>query len=345
MKTDLTGGLDDERDYLLAEAPTTPNLREAVNIWAWSDDGEIGLPRVAIDAIAPDWSTFNVFHNMTFPDGRTLQYLADDESLPTIGPKGVPTILGAGPLKFETITPFGAFHASFDGEVTDSRFNDMAKGEPGTRKTRLQWEITYEPSVPPWIQGTMNAEAKALLTSDTFESRSMGGERFEQLCRAHGVVRLDGVERKFNGGALRIRRRGVRNEAGFKGHNWQSAQFPSGRAFGCNAFPPPPDGPTYNEGYLFMGEGDLIPAKIVEAPWLSKLQSSGDDVSVVLESELGLTHIEGVGVSSIPLIGMTLKQGHSFPPLVEGIARYRWDGEEGYGMIERSNLPERVSRL
>ncbi|MBV1686443.1 hypothetical protein KRR38_01835 [Novosphingobium sp. G106] len=116
----------------------------------------------------------------------------------------------------------------------------MVQRNPGTRKTRLQWEIFYEPSVPPWVQGSMNAEAKSLLNSDTFESRSMGGDRFEQLCHAHGVVRVDGVERKFKGGALRIRRRGVRNETGFKGHNWQSAQFPSGRAFGCNAFPPPP---------------------------------------------------------------------------------------------------------
>ncbi|MBV1686442.1 hypothetical protein KRR38_01830 [Novosphingobium sp. G106] len=72
----------------------TLNLREAVNIWAWSDDGQIALPRVAIEAVAPDWSTFNVFHNMTFPDGRVLRYSADDKSLPTIGPKGMPTIPG-----------------------------------------------------------------------------------------------------------------------------------------------------------------------------------------------------------------------------------------------------------
>jgi hypothetical protein len=26
----------------------------------------------------------------------------------------------------------------------------------------------------------------------------------------------------------------------------------------------------------------------------------------------------------------------AFPPVQQGIARYRWDGEEAYGMIERS---------
>jgi hypothetical protein len=32
----------------------------------------------------------------------------------------------------------------------------------------------------------------------------------------------------------------------------------------------------------------------------------------------------------------TIRPGLSFPPLQQGIARYRWDGVEVYGMIERS---------
>jgi hypothetical protein len=38
-------------------------------------------------------------------------------------------------------------------------------------------------------------------------------------------------------------------------------------AFGYIAYPPRPDGePTFNEGYIFDGDGDLIPARVVEAP-------------------------------------------------------------------------------
>src|SRR4030095_12072058 len=71
---------------------------------------------------------------------------------------------------------------------------------------------------------------------------------------------------------LRSRRQGVRRLAGFWGHCWQSAVFPSGKAFGYIAYPPRPDGePTFNEGYLFTGEGALIPARAVQAPWLTRL--------------------------------------------------------------------------
>ena len=63
----------------------------------------------------------------------------------------------------------------------------------------------------------------------------------------------------------------MRKLAGFWGHCWQSALFPSGRAFGYIAYPPRPDGqPTFNEGYLFDGDGGLIPARVVEAPWLTQ---------------------------------------------------------------------------
>ena len=43
----------------------------------------------------------------------------------------------------------------------------------------------------------------------------------------------------------------------FRGHAWQSALFPSGRAFGYIVYPEREDGlPTYNEGYVFEGDGD-----------------------------------------------------------------------------------------
>ena len=78
--------------------------------------------------------------------------------------------------------------------------------------------------------------------------------------------------------------------AKLRGHAWQAALFPSGRGFGYIAYPPRDDGKdTYNEGYLFDGDGDLIPARVVEAPWLRTLTPKGEDVSCVLETEDGRT--------------------------------------------------------
>ena len=119
--------------------------------------------------------------------------------------------------------------------------------------------------------------------------------------------------------------------------------FPSGRAFGYIAYPPRPDGEkSHNEGYVFTGDGELIPAIAVEAPWLRNLQPSGEDVSLVLESDLARTRIEGELLMAAPHFSDPAAK-ETMPPLTQSIVRYRGDGEGAYGMMERSNLPERVS--
>jgi hypothetical protein len=140
---------------------------------------------------------------------------------------------------------------------------------------------------------------------------------------------------------------------GILGHCWQSALFPSGRAFGYIAYPPRPDGqPTFNEGYLFAGDGELIPARVVEAPWLTKLQPRGEDVSVVLQTADGTVRIEGETVvsthditepSDIPADQLAKLANWTFPALQQAGVRYRWDGEEAYGMLERSSPMDKIT--
>ena len=133
----------------------------------------------------------------------------------------------------------------------------------------------------------------------------------------------------------------MRKLEGFWGHCWQSALFPSGRAFGYIAYPPRPDGqPTFNEGYLSStGDGELIPARVVEAPWLTRLQPLGEDVSVVLETADGTVRIEGETVvsthditdpSEVPAEMLARWRNWTFPALQQAGVRYRWDGEETY---------------
>jgi len=171
----------------------------------------------------------------------------------------------------------------------------------------------------------------------------MGGPRFEQLFRTTGTFRVEGDVREVNGGGLRVRRQGVRRLARFWGHAWQSSVFPSGRAFGYITYPPRDDGlATYNEGYLFDGDGALIPATIVEAPWLRKMQPRGEDVSVVIETARGTTKIQGeTQVSTFSAIGTDTG---AFPILQQAIVRYTWDGESANGMMERSMPPDKVER-
>ncbi len=168
------------------------------------------------------------------------------------------------------------------------------------------------------------------------------GPRSEQLCTAQAVVRVPGEEKTFTGSGLRIKRQGVRNLDEFRGHAWQSAVFPSGRGFGFITHPPHPDGrPVSNEGYLFLGEGKLIPAREVEAPWPRRLVPSGDPVPVVFESGLGITGIEGTTVNTTHDT-VHRPEMPNFPVLFQGGCRYGWDGEETYDMLERSTVRDLI---
>ena len=126
----------------------------------------------------------------------------------------------------------------------------------------------------------------------------------------------------------------MRDVGGFWGHCWPSALFPSGRGFGALAFPERPDGqPTFNEGFVFDGER-MIPATLVDAPWLRRLQPHGEDVSLTLRTAEGDVRIEGETVLSA---GMPPGSHHEFAPaLQQAGVRYLWDGEQTFGMMERS---------
>jgi hypothetical protein len=263
------------------------------------------------------------------------------------------TVLGAGPLAFTCVEPFNVWTITFDGQAVQTSSADLVDGGKDGPLVDLQFEVEAKLAVPPWVQGALQPDASSALKT-SIEGDLMGGPRYEQLFRATGAVRVAGAEHAFTGSGLRIRRQGVRRLAGFWGHCWQSALFGSGRAFGYIAYPPRPDGqPTFNEGYLFDGDGDLIPARVVEAPWLTRLRPLGEDVSVVLETADGSPHIEGEVVfsthditdpSEIPADQLAKLANWPFPALQQAGVRYRWDGEETYGMLERSSPMDKLIR-
>jgi hypothetical protein len=342
MGVDLTGGLDAAREYVLTEPPTAPGTREAVNLWIWDDRGEIGFPRVAAEAVAPGWSTHEMAMTLCFADGRILKNSDPGPAHSVIGPEGLPTRFGVGPMAFE-FEPFKRYRTTFKGTALDTTFDALLKGAPGDRRVDLEYEVECEPAVPPWVQGTMSGDAKDRMATG-IEAEFMGGVRLEQLVRAKGRVKVGGQEHSFTGGALRVRRTGVRRFSDFWGHCWQSALFPSGRGFGYIAYPPKDGVESYNEGFLYLGDGELIPARVVEAPWLTRFDFKGQDLSMVFESRLGRTRIEGelaLAAPSVSPAGAPI----AFPPLMQSIGRFTWDGETAYGMTERSSLRERITGL
>jgi prepilin-type processing-associated H-X9-DG protein len=353
MAIDLTGGIDPAREQMFAERPDNPEMRDSVSFWVFDDRGVVGIPRIGIEAVAERWDAHGLQVNVAFADGRVFRLRVDGKSWPVAGADGAPTVLGAGPLAFSAVRPFDTWTVSFDGQAVATTSADLVAGRQDGPLVDLRFEVEATMAVPPWVQGTLQADSSSALET-SIEGDLMGGPRYEQLFRASGSVRVDGEEHAFTGSGLRIRRQGVRKLEGFWGHCWQSALFPSGRAFGYIAYPPRPDGqPTFNEGYLYSGDGDLIPARVIEAPWLRRLQAVGEDVGVLLETPQGSVRIEGETVLSthavhfpgeVPADEVAKAANWSFPPLQQAGVRYRWDGEETYGMLERSNVWDRVAR-
>jgi hypothetical protein len=353
MSVDLTSGLDPAREFVFAQRPDDPEMRDSVSFWVFDDRGEIGLPRIGIEAVGANWDAHDVQVNVAFPDGRVYRLRTNAPSLPAEGPDGRPTVLGAGGLAFTCVEPFATWTLDYTGKAVQTSSIDLAAGRKDGPLTDIAFHVEARMAVPPWIQGALQADAGDRLKSSD-EGKMMGGPRYEQLFRATGSVTVDGTEQRFAGNGLRIRRQGVRKLAGFAGHAWQSAVFPSGKAFGYIAYPPRADGqPTFNEGYLFTGDGPLIPARAIQAPWLNRLQALGEDVSLVLETAEGTVSIEGVTVLSTHDVHhdddtysmhAVKQEMSSFPAVHQAGVRYRWDGEEAYGMLERSNPLDKISR-
>ncbi len=333
---DLTGGLDPTVDEVTATAPASPEYREGVSLWLWDDAGRFGFPRIGVEAVGATWgATFGTALCLAQPGGRLLLVSGDHPPEPPHDHAGRPRVLGAGPLRFRCVEPLRRWVVEFDGPVvaTDWR-RHLDGGLPqlrvgaGHEETHLRLRAEARMVTPPWCQGTHDPEGHFV----------PGERRFEQLCTVSGEVAVDGSVSAFSGGGLRVHRKGGNRSdyRDFYGHNWQSAWFPSGRAFGFLHYRPHPDGSVkYREGWL-LDRGDVVPARVEGTPWMVGTQPAGEDVSFTLCTANGEVTVEGETIVSSFRPPRRAVDGATFPVLHSGIARYRWGDEVAYGMIERS---------
>jgi hypothetical protein len=340
MAIDLSGGLPIEREYVFAEKPA-PEIRDAINIWLEEEHGDFAM-RIGIERVAEAWEAPEIWLDIAFPDGRVISAREEGAAPSAIGPEGNPTVMGCGPLQFRCVVPFRQWSVAFRPHlVRELTAQQLIEGTAPAHvpMREVRFEIDYWPAVPPLVSGTLSADSATLMGG---EQGSFISPRYEQLCRATGVLTIDGARREFSAQILRVKRQGVRKFEGFWGHCWMSALFPSGRAFGVNTFPPRADGTaSFNEGFVFDGDGSLKPARAVQVPWMRKLYTRGEDVPLVLETVDGLISIAGTTFVNCRSPGASVLPA-SFPVVQQAHARYRWDGEEACGMIERSTLRDQM---
>jgi hypothetical protein len=344
MTTDLSGGLPVEREYFYHAKPD-PEVRDAANIWLEEVNGAFGM-RIGIEHVAEMWDTPEYWLDIAFPDGRVLSGREFGAGEVPLGPDGKPTLKRCGPMLYECIEPFKHWKVSYgphkirDLTMQQLRMQDVPAQPP---MSEVAFEVEFFPAVPPLISGTLTAASREMMAG---KQGSFISPRYEQLCSAKGWLSVDGQRREFDANVLRIKRQGVRKFAGFWGHCWASAIFPSGKAFGFNTFPPRGDGsPTFNEGFIFDGSGVLIPARAIEIPWLHKLWTGGEPVRIVLETEdgrretiTGQTYVNCRSVHNSD----SFDPPPDWPIVQQSHATYTWGDETATGMLERSTVPSKM---
>jgi hypothetical protein len=342
VAVDLAAGLDPELEYFLPRRPVDPEMRDSATLWIMDESGALALPRVTLDAIGSHWDHPWVQLNAVLRDGRAFRVWDKLPGVATTGAGGKAAKRGAGPLVFQCLEPFRRWAMEFDGAARQSTTESLMAGRPASGDAALAFRFEAEMAVPPWLMGGMSAEAANAMSAAG--GVLMGGLRYEQLCRVTGWVRVAGEEHRVAGAGMRVRRRGVRNMSGAPGHCQHSALFPSGRAFGANAFWPAADGrQSFNEAFVITADGARLPARLTEAPWMTRLEGPGDCIPLVFETPAGRIRIEGQTL-------LKTFDHHHFEMadtsvLEQGAARYIWDGEETIGLFERCTLRNRIVNL
>ena len=336
MGENLSGGVDPAFEYFQPERPADTDMRDSATLWIIDQAGQLAFPRVTFDAIGESWETPWAQMNFAHADGRRLRLWSQEKGSIARDARGNAAIRSAGPLRFQCLEPFRRWTMEFDGEARQSTVIAQMAGEPDGDLVPLAFRFEAEMAAQPWLMGGMTAEAQAKMRSGE-GAKLMGGVRYEQLCRITGAVKLGDEDYRVAGTGMRVRRQGVRKMGAAMGHLQLSALFPSGRAFGVNAFAPGPDGISpFNEGFVCLGNGRKIAARLTQGPWMKRLAETGDDASLVLDTEIGSIRIEGETL-------LTVFDHHHFEMakssiLAPGTARYVWDGEETIGLIERCTL-------
>jgi hypothetical protein len=346
MDDQWTAGLASSLDYVLAEKPSDPEMRESASLWLFEESGAFGFPRNGLEAVGSVWENHRLDCNFAFAGGRVLRESSRGRTRSSMGPDGRSNVLGAGPLVFRCVEPFRKWVVSYDGEAFEGSVQQQIArefavyadaGPYSFPRTAISYEVELTMVTPAWVQDYRTEKLGGMSAKEKTDAGLMGyGYRIEQLFRGAGTLALDGVRRDFKAVGSRIHRQSVRPMAAFRGHCWQSAVFPDGRAFGYIAYPLRPDEreeDRYNIGYFYQN-GRMYPACARSIPFLRKIMPRGDDVSVELETELGVTRIGGSTDLSTFHLG---NQGvNGFNNQQSGV-RYRLDGMTAFGMIERSS--------
>lgn len=343
QRTVFSGNLTAADDAVVITPPADPRVGENHGFWFFEDGGAFTF-HVHLEAGSAAWGVRREMVHVLLADGRAMSDWQFGLGTTAQGP-------GSACTRSSELVPFGAWRLDYaglplagSGEAMASGIVDLERAE----RVPVELGLDLRMAADPWVQGQLTPGG---MGRDA--TAAIGGFRHEQLFRASGEIRVGSEHRKVTGTGFRTHRIGPRDMASFAGHSWQTVLFPSGRGFGFQRHFLPDGSVSFNEGFILDGEGRLLPVTVLEVPPMLN-RFSGDKVRTVLEHEGKRIVIEGETVAlhhwtrslgdgrNRMRFGVDLSNPANFV-LNNGCVKVEWDGETGFGLLERSCLAARLT--
>jgi hypothetical protein len=173
--------------------------------------------------------------------------------------------------------------------------------------------------------------------------------RYHQFYDARGTVTVSGTAYPFAGPGFRSHSRRRRDMPGFTGHAIINGRFPSGRGFGLLRYRATADRPERGRGFLYL-DGVFHDADVVRWPHLDEAVPGGERLTIELHAGRHQAVITAETIASTfvtPAPGGRKYGAHAGDEpgtvISPAFARFQWDGETGYGGLERSALRSAIT--
>ncbi|MDB5970621.1 MAG: hypothetical protein JWQ90_3071 [Hydrocarboniphaga sp.] len=333
---DLSSGLEASREYALTGASGVERFAENFMIVTYDPKIDVGL-WLHLGTWPDDFGIFEdqVIISLPGDEGQLSMYAYRR-------PAAEERPAGAN-LRLRCVEPFKTWTASFDGLVTHSSDQEMRSGRlRDGAKELARIELTATMQAPVW---DAHQSASSRYGGGSMEEQVWASSHYQQLYTVEGTVTLRGKTQPFSGTGMRDHSRGRRGHGmdQWGGHVLATAWFPhSRRGFGLQRMWTPEGRVTLDTAFVTV-DGQLHHAGIVEAPKLERLQNRGEQLTIKLQSDLGVheflcTTIRTHYTTPQKPLGMAFGADFDGPYGIyaPGHGHWLWDGDSAYGLIERS---------
>jgi hypothetical protein len=267
------------------------------------------------------------------PDGRIMVSRTFGNAQRTDG-------FHAPPLSCTPTSGLGDWTLSFNG-MTRCIDPEEAAGVPvrDGDVTALEFNFAIDATSPGW--GTRSGNGGRDPLSRSLDHQSWGSMHLEQACRFVGWLRIDGGTVEVDCIGRRDHSCGPRSFEGIYRESWSCCTVPSGRSF--LALDLYFEGrPPYQQGFLWDGS-QVHTLSSVEGPRLENSLGEPHVFELLLGTASHEERVAGEMQNSMCYtlsqpIGQPMGFHAGRPMLVDGPARFDWDGEIGFGWCQRLGL-------